>query len=72
MVVNCMKIRKKSEEPRDTVLTIRLSKSEQQELKRLAAKAGLSVGAFLLGLAMGDTIGEKIIDGLQDKQKNKP
>lgn len=67
-----MKIRKKSEEPRDTVLTIRLSKSEQQELKRLAAKAGLSVGAFLLGLVMGDAIGEKVIDGLQDKMKDKP
>lgn len=69
---NCMKIRKKSDEPRDTVLTIRLSKSEQQELKRLAAKAGLSVGAFLLGLAMGDAIGEKVIDTLQDKQNDKP
>lgn len=67
-----MKIRKKSEEPRDTVLTIRLSKSEQQELKRLAAKAGLSVGAFLLGLAMGDAIGEKVFDGLQEKMKDKP
>jgi hypothetical protein len=68
----CMKIRKKSDEPRDTVLTIRLSKSEQQELKRLAAKAGLSVGAFLLGLAMGDAIGEKVIDSLQDKMDKKP
>lgn len=68
----CMKIRKKSDEPRDTVLTIRLSKSEQQELKRLAAKAGLSVGAFLLGLAMGDAIGEKVIETIQDKQNDKP
>lgn len=67
-----MKIRKKSDEPRDTVLTIRLSKSEQQELKRLAAKAGLSVGAFLLGLAMGDAIGEKVIETIQDKQNDKP
>ena len=67
-----MKIRKKSDEPRDTVLTIRLSKSEQQELKRLAAKAGLSVGAFLLGFAMGDAIGEKVIDSLQDKMDKKP
>ena len=68
----CMKIRKKSDEPRDTVLTIRLSKSEQQELKRLAARAGLSIGAFLLGLAMGDAIGEKVIDSLQDKMDKKP
>ena len=67
-----MKIRKKSDEPRDTVLTIRLSKSEQQELKRLAARAGLSVGAFLLGLAMGDAIGEKVIDSLQDKMDKNP
>lgn len=67
-----MKIRKKSEEPRDTVLTIRLSQSEKQELKRLAARAGLSVGAFLLGLAMGDIAGEKIIDHLQKEQHDKP
>ena len=67
-----MKIRKKSDEPRDTVLTIRLSKSEQQELKRLAAKAGLSVGAFLLGLARGDAIGDKVMDSLQDKMDKKP
>ena len=55
-----VKIRKKASEPRDTVLTIRLSKTEQQELKKKAAMAGLSVGAFLLGLALGDTIGEKL------------
>lgn len=64
-----MKIRKKTEEPRDTVLTIRLSKSEQQELKRLAAKAGLSVGAFLLGMALGDVVGKKLIDSLQNTRE---
>ena len=64
-----MKIRKKTKEPRDTVLTIRLSKSEQQELKRLAAKAGLSVGAFLLGLALGDAAGKKLLDSLQNSRK---
>lgn len=64
-----MKIRKKTEEPRDTVLTIRLSKSEQQELKKLAAKAGLSVGAFLLGLALGDAAGKAVIEALE-KTKN--
>ena len=65
-----MKIRKKTDEPRDTVLTIRLSKSEQQELKRLATKAGLSVGAFLLGLALGDAAGRKILDELTKKDSN--
>lgn len=66
-----MKIRKKLEEPRDTVLTIRLSQSEKQELKKLAAKAGLSVGAFLLGLALGDAVGKRILDNLTN-EKNKP
>jgi len=47
-----MRIRKKTNEPHDTVLTIRLSKSEKQELKRKAAIAGVSVGAFLLSLAL--------------------
>lgn len=68
-----MKIRKKTDEPRDTVLTIRLSKSEQEELKRRAAKVGLSVGAFVLGLALGDTIGEALLgDLLEPKEKDKP
>lgn len=61
-----MKIRKKTDEPRDTVLTIRLSKSEQMELKRRAAKAGLSVGAFVLGLALGDAAGRLILGDLVD------
>ena len=68
-----MKIRKKTDEPRDTVLTIRLSKSEQEELKRRAAKVGLSVGAFVLGLALADAIGEAILgDLLEPKKKDKP
>ena len=68
-----MKIRKKTSEPRDTVLTIRLSKSEQAELKRRAAKVGLSVGAFLLGLALGDAIGEAALgDLLERKKEEKP
>ena len=65
-----MKIRKKTSEPRDTVLTIRLSKSEQQQLKHLAAKAGLSVGAFLLGKALGDAAGKKLIDSLHHSNKD--
>lgn len=66
-----MKIRKKTEEPRDTVLTIRLSKSEQQELKRRAAKAGLSVGAFLLGLALGDAVGKVLFGDLITPKEDK-
>ncbi len=64
-----MKIRKRTEEPRDTVLTIRLSKTEQQELKKLAAAAGLSVGAFLLGMALGDNAGKLLMDNLEKGDK---
>ena len=63
-----MKIRKKTDEPRDTVLTIRLSKSEQTELKRRAAKAGLSVGAFVLGLALGEAAGKLIFGDIVDSK----
>ena len=66
-----MKIRKKTNEPRDTVLTIRLSKSEQQELKLRAAQAGLSVGAFLLGMALGDAIGKAIVGDDTGSNKKK-
>ena len=55
------------------MLTIRLSKSEQEELKRKAAKAGLSVGAFLLGLALGDAIGYAVFGDLSEvKKDNEP
>lgn len=71
--VDKMKIRKRTDEPRDTVLTIRLSKSEQQELKRRAAKAGLSVGAFLLGIALGDAVGKALLgDLLGPAKEDKP
>ena len=65
-----MKIRKKTAEPRDTVLTIRLSKSEKDELKKKAAKAGLSVGAFLLGLALGDATGRLVLGDLLHNDKD--
>ena len=49
-----MKIRKRSREPRNTVLTIRLSSAEKKDLRFLAEQYGLSVSAFLLMLAFGD------------------
>ena len=49
-----MKIRSKSTEPRNTVLTIRLSNTEKAELKQRASNLGLSVGAFLVHLALSN------------------
>ena len=47
-----LKIRKKGTEPRNTVLTIRLSNTEKEELKKRASSAGLSMGAFLIETAL--------------------
>lgn len=51
-----MKIRKPMDEPRDTVITIRMSQSEKAALKELAGALGISVGGYLLGLALGDQV----------------
>mgnify|MGYP002514534091 CR=1 FL=1 len=42
-----MIIRKKCSEPRDTVLTIRLSRSEHNRLKQMASELGISVAKLL-------------------------
>lgn len=57
-----MKIRRKMDEPRDTTVNIRVSESEKDALKKAAAAVGVSVGAYLLGLALGDTIGKAITE----------
>lgn len=57
-----MKIRSKTDEARDTTVNIRVSEKEKEQLKNLASALGLSVGAYLLGLALGDSIGKAILD----------
>ena len=57
-----MKIRSKTDEVRDTTVNIRVSEKEKEQLKSLASALGMSVGAYLLGLALGDGIGKAIVD----------
>lgn len=57
-----MKIRSKTDEARDTTVNIRVSEKEKEQLKSLASALGLSVGAYLLGLALGDSIVKAIVD----------
>lgn len=57
-----MKIRSKTDEARDTTVNIRVSEKEKEQLKSSASALGLSVGAYLLGLALGDSIGKAIVD----------
>lgn len=49
------------------VLQIRLSPAEKETLKTLAAAAGMSVAGYILGSALGDAIGQKMIDGFGKK-----
>lgn len=50
--------------PRDAEIHLRVSRQERDLLKSLAAAAGLSVSAYLLGLALGDKLGEVIVDSV--------
>lgn len=62
-----VKIRKKLEEPRDTVLTVRLSQTERRRLGMLADSYGMSVGAYLIGLALGNDFVDTSADAASEK-----
>lgn len=46
--------RKRTAEVRDKLLTIRISKTEREKLSELADMAGVTVGGYLLGCALGN------------------
>ena len=59
MILN---IRKRMDEPRDKWLSIRVSQTEKAKLAELADSVGVSVGAYLVGLALGNGF----VDGSAD------
>lgn len=54
-------------ETKTEVFQLRVTPSEKETLKTLAAAAGVSVAGYILGSALGDAIGQKIIDGFGKK-----
>lgn len=52
--VTRVRIRKRIDEPRNVSLRMRVSRSERDRLGELAAVHGVSVSAYLIGLALGD------------------
>lgn len=52
------------EVPRDARIDLRVSSEEKSKIVSLAAAAGLSVSAYLLGLALGDNLGGVIVDSV--------
>lgn len=50
------------------VVQIRLTPAEKETLRKLAGYAGLSISGYLLGKALGDAIGQTIIEGFDRKK----
>lgn len=48
--------------PRDTTVNIKVSKEEKAQLQALATAAGLTVGGYLLGLALGEKLGNLMVE----------
>lgn len=48
---------------------LRCTPEQKEQLKALAAAAGLSISGFILGECLGDKIGQMIIDGF-NRSKN--
>lgn len=51
-------------------ITIRVTPAEKEQIKTAAAALGLSVTAFLVSMALGDKIGQMMIDGFERKKSN--
>ena len=48
------------------VISVRLTPDEKSYLKHLAKMAGMSVSAFVVGVCLGDKLGQYIIDGFKE------
>lgn len=53
--------------PRDSRIYFRVSSEEKEKIAALASAAGLTISAYLLGLALGDKIGQVIVDSVHAK-----
>ena len=54
-----------NEKPKERTeyIGIRVTPAEKEQIKNLASLAGLSITGFLVGNALGDAIGQRIIAG---------
>ena len=49
-------------------IRMRVTPAEKETLKKMAAAAGLTLTGYIIGQAIGDALGQVIIDGF-DKKK---
>lgn len=61
----------KNPKERTENVNIRVTPAEKEKLKALALAAGVSVTGYVLGCALGDAIGQTMLDGFDRKAKKK-
>lgn len=59
----------KNPKERTEYIGIRVTPEEKEAIRKLAAAAGVSLTGFLVGRALGDKLGEKILDSLDNSKK---
>ena len=59
----------KNPRERTEYIGIRVTPEEKEQIKKLAALAGLSLTGYLVGQALGDKLGEKILEALDGSKK---
>lgn len=59
----------KNPKERTEYIGIRVTPEEKEKIRKLAAMAGLSLTGFLVGQALGDKLGEKILDSMDTSEK---
>ena len=50
-------------------INLRVTPAEKEKLKALALAAGVSVTGYVLGCALGDAIGQVMLEGFEKKKK---
>jgi len=55
-------------EKRSERIDLRVTPTEKRQLQFLAAAAGLPLTGFLIGLALGDKLGQLIVEGFPKDQ----
>lgn len=58
-------------EKRSERLNVRATPSEKEKLTQLAAAAGMTISAYLLGHALGDALGRRLVDGKEPGNSGK-
>ena len=62
----------KNPKERTEYIGIRVTPEEKEALKKLAAAAGVSITAYLLGSSLGDILADKYLAARETKQAQKP